>query len=93
MPIVFMIPGPLRELAGNRSEVSIDAPPGPLAAALGRLWIECPGVRDRVLTEVGRGRPHINIFVDGENIRDAAGLDTPVRADSEVFILPAVSGG
>jgi molybdopterin converting factor small subunit len=38
-------------------------------------------------------RPHINIFVDGENIRDAAGFDTPVRPDSEVFILPAVSGG
>lgn len=93
MPVVFMIPGALRELAGNRSEVRIENPPGPLSAALLRLWAECPGVRDRVLTEAGRVRPHINIFVDGENIRDAAGLDTPVRVDSEVFILPAVSGG
>ena len=93
MPIVFMIPGPLRELAGNRAEVRIDADPGPLSAALTRLWAECPAVRDRVITEAGRVRPHINIFVDGENIRDAAGLDTAVRADSEVFILPAVSGG
>ena len=93
MPIVFMIPGPLRELAGNRSEVRIDAPPGPLAAALSRLWTECPGVRDRVLTETGTVRPHINIFVDGENIRDTGGLDTVVRAGAEVFILPAVSGG
>jgi molybdopterin converting factor small subunit len=31
--------------------------------------------------------------VDGENIRDAAGFDTPVHPGSEVFILPAVSGG
>ena len=93
MPVVVMIPGPLRELAGNRSEVRLDAPPGPLSGVLARLWAECPGVRDRVLTEAGRVRPHINIFVDGENIRDAAGLDTAVRADSEVFILPAVSGG
>ena len=93
MPIVFMIPGPLRELAGNRSEVRVDQPPGPLSAALARLWAECPGVRDRVITEQGRVRPHINIFVDGENIRDAGGLETPVGPDSEVFILPAVSGG
>jgi molybdopterin converting factor small subunit len=93
MPVVFMIPGALRELAANRSEVRVDVAPGPLSAALSRLWAECPGIRDRVITEVGRVRPHINIFVDGENIRDAAGLETPVRTDSEVFILPAVSGG
>ena len=93
MPVVFMIPGALRELAGNRSEVRIDTPAGPLSAALARLWTECPGVRDRVITETGRVRPHINIFVDGENIRDMSGLDTPVGASSEVFILPAVSGG
>jgi molybdopterin synthase sulfur carrier subunit len=93
MPVVFMIPGQLRELAGNRSEVRLGMPSGPLSAALARLWTECPGVRDRVLTELGRVRPHINIFVDGVNIRDAAGLDTPVGEQSEVFILPAVSGG
>jgi sulfur-carrier protein len=93
MPIVFMIPGALRELAGNRSEVPIEAPAGPLSAALARLWAEYPAVRDRVITEAGRVRPHINIFVDGVNIRDAAGLDTAVRDDAEIFILPAVSGG
>lgn len=93
MAIVFMIPGALRELAGHRSEVRVDAPAGPLSDALARLWAECPAVRDRVITEAGRVRPHINIFVDGENIRDAAGLETPVRAESEIFILPAVSGG
>lgn len=93
MAVVFMIPGALRELAGNRSEIRVDAAAGPLSAALVRLWAECPAVRDRVLTEAGRVRPHINIFVDGDNIRDAAGLETAVRTDSEVFILPAVSGG
>jgi sulfur-carrier protein len=93
MAMVVMIPGALRELAGNRSEVRIEAPAGPLSAALARLWAECPAVRDRVITEAGRVRPHINIFVDGENIRDAAGLDTAVPADAEIFILPAVSGG
>jgi molybdopterin converting factor small subunit len=93
MPVAFMIPGALREHAGNRAEVRIDTAAGPLSTALASLWAECPGVRDRVLDERGRVRTHINIFVDGENIRYSGGLDTPLRADSEVFIIPAVSGG
>lgn len=93
MAVVFMIPGALRELAGNRSEVRIEATAGPLSHALQQLWIECPGIRDRVLTELGRVRPHVNIFVDGENSRFTGGLDTAVREDSEVYIVPAVSGG
>lgn len=93
MPVVFMIPGALRELAGNRSEVRIEAAAGPLSHALQLLWVECPAIRDRVLTELGRVRPHVNIFVDGENSRFTGGLDTAVRADSEIYIVPAVSGG
>ena len=93
MAVVFIIPGALRELAGNRAEVRVETGAGPLANALAALWAECPAVRDRVITELGRVRQHVNIFVDGENIRYSGGLETPVRADSEVFIVPAVSGG
>ena len=90
---VFMIPGALREHAGNRAEVRLDTAAGPLSTALARLWAECPGIRDRVLDERGRVRPHINIFVDGENIRYTGGLAAAVSANAEVFIIPAVSGG
>ena len=93
MAVVFMIPGALRELAGNRSEVRVEAGAGPLSSALQHLWIECPAIRDRVMTELGRVRPHINIFVDGENSRFSGGLETPVRDGAEIFIIPAVSGG
>ena len=91
--LTFVLPGPLRELAANRSEVRVRGSATSAAEALGLLWKECPAVRDRVITELGEVRPHINIFVDGDNLRDAAGLDTPIQADSEVFIVPAVSGG
>ena len=93
MPIVFRIPGPLRNLAHDRDEVRVDGAPGSLSEALAMLWSECPAVRDRVLTERGEVRPHINIFVDGESIRDAGGLTTRVRDGAEIFILPALSGG
>ena len=93
MPVTFRIPGPLRNLAGDRDEVRISAAPNSLSEALAMLWTEVPAVRDRVLTERGEVRPHINIFVDGESIRDAGGLGARVRDDSEIFILPALSGG
>jgi molybdopterin converting factor small subunit len=93
MSIVFVLPGALRELAGNRDEVRVEGAPGTVAAALALLWAECPAVRDRVITELGEVRPHINIFVDGEDIRYAGGLGAPVRDGAEVFLLPAISGG
>lgn len=91
--VLFVVSGALRQFAGNRTDVRVDAAAGSLAQALSRLWAECPAVRDRVLTERGDVRPHINIFVDGEDIRYTGGLDTPIRDGAEVFLVPAVSGG
>lgn len=59
----------------------------------GLLWGDCPGVRDRVLDERGEVRPHVDVFVDGEDIRYAGGLGAPLRGGAEILILPAVSGG
>lgn len=93
MPLVFVIPGALREFSSGRGEVTIEAKARTAGDALSRLWSECPGARDRVMNERGEIRTHINIFVDGENIRHAGGLAAPVREDAEIIILPAVSGG
>jgi molybdopterin synthase sulfur carrier subunit len=93
MALTFVISGPLRELAGNRSEVCVDGAAGSVSDALSLLWRECPAFRDRVITERGEVRQHLNIFVDGESIRFANGLATPVREGSEIVILPALSGG
>ena len=93
MSYVFFIPGPLRELAGNRGQVRLDGRAESVSDALSLLWDRFPGVRDRVITEVGDVRPHVNIFVDGESIRDTEGLETRIRDGAEIYILPAVSGG
>lgn len=93
MSLLFVIPGPLRELAGNRGEVRVDGTAASVSDALSLLWKQCPAVRDRVLTERGDVRQHVNIFVDGESIRDLGGLGGAVRDGAEICILPAVSGG
>jgi molybdopterin converting factor small subunit len=93
MSCIVLIPGPLRELAANRAQVALEGRADSVAGALSLLWRECPAVRDRVLTELGEVRPHVNIFVDGENIRYAGGMSAALREGSEIMIVPAVSGG
>lgn len=93
MEFLFTVPGPLREFSGNRGEVRVRGEAASVLEALVLLWRECPGARDRVLTERGDLRPHVNIFVDGENIRYIGGLGAAVRDNAEIVIVPAVSGG
>jgi molybdopterin converting factor small subunit len=93
MSVVFRLPGYLSELAGGRSRVVLDASPATVGDALAVLGAAHPAVRDRVLTEEGRVRTHVNVFVGRESIRYTGGLGTPLRDGAEVFVLPAVSGG
>ena len=93
MALTFVISGPLRELAGNRSEVRVNGPASSVADALSLLWTSYPAFRDRMITELGDLRPHLNLFVDGECIRFTNGFATPVRDGAEIVILPALSGG
>jgi len=93
MRVTFILPGPLHPLAGGREEVTVDATAARVADALAALWTKHPALRDRVMTETGRLRPHVNIFVGHDSVRYTGGLDTPLRDGALVAILPAVSGG
>jgi molybdopterin synthase sulfur carrier subunit len=93
VPVTFHIPGALRQFAGGHSSVAIEHSPATVADALIALWTLYPGVRDRIATEQGQVREHINIFVGDENIRYTGGLATPVNNQSEISIVPAISGG
>lgn len=93
MPFVFVIPGPLREIAGGRAEIRVEGSAGSVSEALALLGDDYPKVHDRIVTELGEVRPHINIFIDGDSFRDLGGLDAPIRSGAEIIILPAVSGG
>src|ERR1700722_4834937 len=93
MPVTFHIPGALREFTAGRSTVALEHSPATLADALSALWTLYPGVRDRIATEQGQGREHINIFIGDENVRYTGGLASPVSAGAEISIVPAVSGG
>jgi molybdopterin synthase sulfur carrier subunit len=84
---VVRVRGPLKRLAGDRSEHAIEG------GAVGELLLELerahPAAKGWILDERGLLRRHINVFVNGELGRQ----DTRVDADDEVDVLPALSGG
>jgi molybdopterin converting factor small subunit len=64
-----------------------------LQDALAALFAAHPGLRDRVLTERGQIREHVNVFVGKREARATGGLATPLADGMEIAILPAISGG
>ena len=93
MPVTVYVPAPLRPLAGGRDRVALDGPTPTVSAVFEALGAVCPGVRDRVLTEQGELRPHVNVFVGQESIRFTGGLLTSVPDGADIWILAAISGG
>jgi molybdopterin synthase sulfur carrier subunit len=93
MAITVEIPSALQAYAGGSLEVTLDERCGTVGDALGALARRHGGVTDRVVDERGELRRHVNVFVDGDNIRFLDGFRTAVRDDSTIVIVPAVSGG
>jgi molybdopterin converting factor small subunit len=79
--------GPLKRLAGDRSEHAIDGGSvGELLVAIERAH---PAAQGWILDERGVLRRHINVFVNGER----AAQDTQVEDGDRIDVLPAISGG
>ncbi len=94
MSVTFHIPGGLRVFTAGKDKVKLDVPPdATLRDALEALWALHPAIRDRVLTDQGDIREHVNLFVGNENSRYTGGLATKLSASAEITIVPAISGG
>ena len=93
MAVIFYIPSPLRLFSEGKAKVLLEVSGTSVADALQVLWTRHPGLRDRIVTERGEVREYVNLFVGNENIRDAAGLATPVADGCEILIIPSVAGG
>jgi molybdopterin converting factor small subunit len=89
--VVVRIPGPLRALADGRDEVRVAA--GTIAGVLERLVADYPGLRRQLLTEDGRIRDYVNVFVNDDDVRTLNGTATSVYDEDAVTIVPSIAGG
>jgi molybdopterin synthase sulfur carrier subunit len=61
--------------------------------ALARVFEHNPQLRGYVVDEQGAVRKHMNVFVDGVQIRDRIGLGDAVEPHTEIYVIQALSGG
>ena len=83
---VVLLPTLLAREAGGERRFELDA------ATIGEALRALP-VRDLCIDEHGELRRLVNVYVDGSDIRGGAGLETPLRGDSEVRVVTAIAGG
>ena len=81
------LPTALRSYAGAAEVEAEGATVGALLLGLDRRF---PGLRFRVVDEQDRLRPHLRLFVNGEQVFD---LGRRLRADDELHLVLALSGG
>ena len=91
MSVQVRVPTILRSYTGGAAEVM--AEPGTLREVISDLDVSYPGIGGRLLDDSGRLRRFVNVYVGEEDVRFAAGLDTPVPAGAQVSVIPAVAGG
>ncbi len=65
---------------------------GTVRDILGILCKKFPGLENMVFKDKNL-QPYINIFLNGRNILESVGLETPLKQDDEIAIFPPVSGG
>ncbi len=87
MPTVF-VPSLLRGFTDDRSLVRV--PGRTLGEVFANLEAAYPGIGARIIND-GRIRPEIAISVDDQLVD--TGLLYAVDDGSEIFLLPAISGG
>jgi molybdopterin converting factor small subunit len=78
---------PLKDLAGGNREVAIEG--ASVGEVLRELERRHPRIEGWVLDEHGRVRRHVNVFVNGERVRE----DAEVASDATLHVLPSISGG
>lgn len=64
-----------------------------VAEVLERYFSAHQNARGYVLDDQGAVRHHVVIFVDGKQCRDRCSLSDPVDAESDVYVMQALSGG
>ncbi len=90
MGVKVRIPTPLQGLTNGKEEV--EGSGGTVLELLKDLDMHYPGILERV-SEGGKVRRFVNIYVNEEDIRFLSAEQTLLKDGDEVSIIPAIAGG
>ncbi|HEX7254555.1 MAG TPA: MoaD/ThiS family protein [Gaiellaceae bacterium] len=84
--VLVVLPSLLAAQASGQARFELDA------ATVEHALQQLP-VADLLLDEAGELRRLVNVYVDGKDVREEAGLQTRVTEAREVRVIAAVAGG
>ena len=90
MTVKVRIPSPLQKLKDGKSEVDCSAKN--ILELVEALEKDYPGMKER-LSDGGKIRRFINIYVNEEDIRFVNKEETTLKDGDNVSIVPAIAGG
>jgi sulfur-carrier protein len=91
MLVKVIIPTPLRQYAGKKDAIEIQAKT--VAEALSGLTTQYGDLRRHLYTDEGKLRNFVNIYLNDEDIRYLKKDQTPLRDNDVISIVPSIAGG
>ena len=91
MAVTIRVPTPLRRNVGGAPKVQ--ATGSSVLGLIDDVERQFPGFKERICEDDGTVKRHMNLFLNGEDIRFAQGIETAVKDGDEMSIIPANSGG
>src|ERR1044071_9797239 len=91
MPVTISIPAPLRQFASGQSQLTVEAKTA--GEALDQLTSTHSALRRHLFNDQNVLRNFVNVYLNDEDIRHAAGPDTPVKDGDTRMIVPSIAGG
>ena len=90
MAVRVTIPTALRQFAGGKSTVAVEA--STVGAALHTLTAQYPDLGNQLMVN-GELRNFVNVYLNDDDVRYLQGMETPVGERDEISIIPAIAGG
>jgi sulfur-carrier protein len=85
------IPPVLRAQVGDAKQVQ--AAGSTVGEVIDQLVEQHPGLREQLFTGDGSLNRFVNVYLNGQDVRYLAELETPVGEQDTLVLLPAMAGG
>ena len=93
MSLRINIPAPLRRYTEGQGLVEVEVSGNSVGSALASLVELHPSLKSQLYTDEGRLRAFVNVYLNDEDVRFLEKMETIVKADDVISIVPSIAGG
>lgn len=85
------IPTPLRPYAAGQSEVYLHG--ATVNDVMQNLVSQYPALKPHLFNGENSLRPFVNLFLGEDNIQDLDGMETALKENDRLMLIPSIAGG